>query len=149
MKISTKFVGEIEIDDKQIVLFPDGLPGFDENKKYVYIEIENSVFSCLQAIDDPNLAFITISPFLICPDYEFNLEPQVIAKLKADKPDTLLVLSFISIPAGEPNGATANLQAPVVINRVSQLGWQVIINENKYPLRQPIWNSKKKSLAIG
>lgn len=143
MKMNTKFLGVIDIEENQVVFFPNGLPGFEGQQKYAYIEIENSVFSCLQSIEEPGLAFVTISPFLLCNDYTFTLDSDVIGKIKIAKSDDALILSLVTVPVGQPTQATANLQAPVVISRESQLGLQMILPEKNYPLRQPIWNQGK------
>ena len=147
MKINSKFLGEIDVTENQIIFFPNGLPGFEGKHKFAFIEIENSVFTCLQSIDEPELAFVTISPFLICHDYTFNLDQEIIDKIKINKPEDALILSLVTIPVGQPTQATANMQAPVVINQNTQLGMQMILTDKNYLLRQPIWDQEKAAKA--
>ena len=52
--IKTKPFGEIEIDEQQIIEFPDGLLGFDYIKKFVLLDSdgEKSPFKWLQAYEE-------------------------------------------------------------------------------------------------
>lgn len=62
-RLKTKPFGEIEIDERQIVDFPEGLLGFDYVKKFVVLDSrEKSPFKWLQAYDEPGLAFVIIRP---------------------------------------------------------------------------------------
>jgi len=139
MKINTKFYGELEINEEEIIQFPQGLPGFEEEKRFVYLQSEENFFGSLQAVDLETLGFVVISPFIICPDYHFDLEDQIVNELGLEKPEEALLLSIVNIPPGQPKDATANLQAPVVINTAKRRGIQVILAEMGYPLRCRIW----------
>ena len=72
MKLSTKHFGEIEIDEKNILDFTDGLPGFPDDRQFILIENEEP-FCWLQSITDGELAFILVDAFKVLPDYN----PQV------------------------------------------------------------------------
>ena len=146
MKIDTKFYGEIEIDEEQIIDFPQGLPGFEEQKRFVYLKPEGSFFGSLQAVDLPGLGFVVISPFVICSDYHFDLDEQVVSDLGLNKPEEVLLLSIVNIPHGQPKDATVNLQAPVVINTKNRRGAQVVLTEG-YPLRCRIWADEAPEAA--
>lgn len=147
MKINTKFYGEIEIGEEQIIDFPQGLPGFEERKKFVYLKPEESLFGSLQAVNLPELGFVVISPFVVCPDYHFDLDEQVVSDLGLNKPEEVLLLSIVNIPHGQPKDATVNLQAPVVINTENRRGAQVVLAEG-YPLRCRIWADGSPEAAV-
>lgn len=148
MKLTTKFYGEIEIEEDQIINFPQGLPGFEEQRRFVYLKPEDSLFGSLQAVDLPELGFVVISPFIVCPDYHFDLDDQMAKDLGLSKLEEVLLLSIVTIPQGEPKEATANLQAPIVINTVNQRGAQVILAEMGYPLRCRIWAEESTEAAV-
>lgn len=141
-QIQTKFFGTKEIDEEQIIRFPIGLPGFENSHNFILLRVEDSVFSCLQAVDKVETAFVLISPFEICSDYHFNLDEDTINRLEINAPGEVEVLSIVVIPNGKMNEATANLQAPIVINKNKMLGQQTILADTDYPLRLPIWESK-------
>jgi flagellar assembly factor FliW len=139
MEIHTKFFGTIELNTREVLDFPEGIPGFEHMRRFMWYQPENSVFSCLQAVDRTELAFITISPFLVCPDYAFELEGQVAGKLELNRLEDALLLALVTIPEGNPHRSTANLKAPLVINCRKRRGYQVIVDD-KYALRTPLVN---------
>ena len=73
MKIDTKAFGLIEVDDKQKINFPQGLYGFEECNSYALLVAEHPPFYWLQSVDDKEVAFVLINPFLFRPDYEVNI----------------------------------------------------------------------------
>ena len=101
--IHTKPFGEIEIDKKQIIDFPDGILGFDFIKKFVILDSdENSPFKWMQAFTEPDLAFIIIQPVYFKPDYELAISQndfEAIETAEADKTDSLLVFAIVTIPS--------------------------------------------------
>lgn len=145
MKVKTKFYGEVEVDPEGIFHFPAGLPGFEEDKEYLFIQHEDSVFGCLQSCRQVETAFIVLSPFLICPDYDFELTAAQQEELEISKLEEVLVLAIVTIPPGKPEEATINLQAPIVINKTTKKGMQVILGESGYPLRCPLWAKQTSS----
>ncbi|HEY8392428.1 MAG TPA: flagellar assembly protein FliW [Capillibacterium sp.] len=145
MKVKTKFYGEVEVDPEGIFHFPRGIPGFEEEKEYIYIQHEDSAFGCLQSCRQVETAFIVLSPFLICPDYDFELTAADQEELGVSKLEEVLVLAIVTIPPGKPEEATINLQAPLVINKTTKKGLQVILSESGYPLRCPVWAKQTPS----
>ncbi|HYH04136.1 MAG TPA: flagellar assembly protein FliW [Bacillota bacterium] len=137
MQIKTKFFGMVECEAKMIFQFPQGIPGFETEHRFLLIQPENSTFSCLQSLEKEAVAFITVSPFLICPDYSFELDEVTVANLELDKLEDALVLAIVTIPDQNPRDTTLNLKAPIIINRLTHRGSQVVVNEN-YPLRAPL-----------
>jgi flagellar assembly factor FliW len=143
MKISTKFYGTIDLDEPNVIRFPQGIPGFENERRFGIIQPENSIFQCLQSLTHPEIAFILISPFLICPDYSFNLSDEVSEQIGLFKLEDALILGIVTIPSNNTQAATVNLQAPVVVNLKAGLGRQVILMEESYPMRLPIWDVKE------
>jgi flagellar assembly factor FliW len=142
--IHTKPFGEIEVDKKQIIDFPDGILGFDFIKKFVILDSdENSPFKWMQAYSEPDLAFIIIQPVYFKPDYELNISQSDIEAVEAENPSLLLVFTIVTIPAN-PSDMTANLQGPIIINTKKKLGRQVISLSDKYSVKHRIIDEMKK-----
>ncbi len=145
--IHTKPFGEIEIDKKQIIDFPDGILGFDFIKKFVILDSdENSPFKWMQAFTEPDLAFIIIQPVYFKPDYELAISQsdfEAIETVEAEKADSLLVFAIVTIPSN-PADMTANLQGPIIINPKKKLGRQVISLSDKYSVKHKILDEMKK-----
>lgn len=149
MKIATKFCGEVEYAERDLIRFPEGIPGFNGEKSFAHITPETSCFSFLASTEHREVSFVTISPFMICPDYSFELDESARAGLRLTKPEEALILAIVNIPPDQPNQATVNLMAPVIINLISRLGLQIILDEPRYPLRQPLWKKVKTQVAVG
>jgi len=85
MKIGTKYIGEIELEQEHIIEFQTGLPGFLDEKRFVLLNIPgNTVFQTLQSVKTPNLAFVVTDPYFIYQDYTFELDDNMIAYLKLE-----------------------------------------------------------------
>jgi flagellar assembly factor FliW len=137
LKLNTKAYGPIDVSERQRIHFPFGLFGFETLKDYVMLDAEHQPFFWLQSTESSGVAFIMISPFLFRPDYELCLGDEELADIGVSSPETALVFSIVTIPAdGSP--MTANLQGPVVINRDTRLGKQVILGDPRWKTRHDI-----------
>jgi len=58
LRLKTKPFGEIDVDERQVVDFPEGILGFDHIRKFAILDShEKSPFKWLQALEEPDLAF--------------------------------------------------------------------------------------------
>jgi flagellar assembly factor FliW len=138
-KINTTRFGEIEIDEKKAVHFPDGLLGFPDRKNYIIMEHKpGSPFLWLQSIDSPDLAFVMTNPFLLDSGYLKNLSKDEDALLKNENDDEILVFSLVTIPKGMIEAATANLMGPIIVESTSRNAKQVILANSGYSHRHPL-----------
>jgi flagellar assembly factor FliW len=62
MDVVTKSGEVVNISEKQVYTFPNGLLGFENFKKFALIESEYEPFFWLQSLDEKNLAFLLIDP---------------------------------------------------------------------------------------
>lgn len=139
MRLSTPRFGELEVKEEDIIVFPSGILGFDDVRRYVLLEhSEDSVFHILQGVDDPAVAFVLIDPRTFRPDYKAEINREQVAELELDDEDDAVVLAIVTVPEGNPSGMTANLQAPVVLNARKRLGCQVVMADGPYGIRHPI-----------
>ncbi|MDR2701528.1 MAG: flagellar assembly protein FliW [Spirochaetaceae bacterium] len=141
MKIQTKAYGLIEIDERQKVSFPAGLFGFESVKDYVLIDAERQPFYWLQSLEAEHIAFITINPFLFRPDYELDIEDDLLKDIGITKAEDALVFSIVTIPPGGP--MTANLQGPLIINRETRIGRQGILSDSRWKTKHDILEELK------
>ncbi len=144
MKLIAKHFGEIEIDSNKIINFIDGIPGFDDQKRFIIIDnLDTEVpFKWLQSIDEPELAFVIIDPFIFKDDYEFDLPKHITEKLKIKEEKDVLVYSIVVIPE-DVTQMTANLLGPVIINTKEMLGKQIVLEDNSYTTKHYILKNAK------
>ncbi|RFU63947.1 flagellar assembly protein FliW [Peribacillus glennii] len=145
MKIQSIYHGEIEIEETQIISFDRGLPGFLDQKKFAIIPLaDDDTLMTLQSIQNAQLAFVIANPFSFFTDYDFTIDEATIEQLKLDSPDQVQVYSILTVQ--EPfDKTTANLQAPIIINKSSNIGKQVILNQTPYTTKHKIFHQTKKA----
>ena len=137
MYIETKPFGTIEINERQIVYFPQGMLGFEANQRWALLDASQPPFYWLQSLDDKNLAFVLINPKYFRPDFDPGLseEDRQCLELLAD--DDLLIFAIVNIPS-EQADMTANLQGPVLINKRLLRGRQTIQTDPRWKIRHRI-----------
>lgn len=139
MELVTKYHGVREYSDDDIIVFKKGLPGFKELKNFIIFPLEsNEVFSILHSIEANEVGLILVSPFNILNDYEFKIPDNYIKELQIDKPEEVLVLTTVTLNSNIEN-ITTNLKAPIIINIKEKLGEQLILDNEKYKIKQPLF----------
>ena len=137
MKVSTKAYGLIDVDERQKIVFPQGLLGFEELKDYILLDAERQPFYWLQSTDVEQVAFILVNPFLFRPDYEVNISNEELAEIKLHSPEKALIFSIVTIPPND-GPMTANLQGPLVINRDNRTGKQAVLSDTRWKTKHDI-----------
>lgn len=138
VRVPTARFGEIEVDEERVITCPEGLPGFPEARRFVLVDVRDTgVFYWLQSLDDPALAFLAAVPWPFFPDYEPELPEADQEALGLESAGDALVLCLLTVQRAE-RAITANLMAPVVVNRASRVGRQVVLAEAGWPLQAPL-----------
>ncbi|MFQ3547767.1 MAG: flagellar assembly protein FliW, partial [Termitinemataceae bacterium] len=100
-------------------------------------DAEQQPFFWLQSLDVMKVAFILVNPFLFRPDYELDVDDKELRDIGITSPEHALVFSIVTIPAdGSP--MTANLQGPLVINRESHIGKQLVLTDQRWKTKHDI-----------
>lgn len=142
MEIMTKAYGKKDISEERFLTIPEGLLGFEQYKKYALIESDYDPFLWLQSTEDPNLAFLIVDPFLICNDYETDIDDESLKKIGITKPEEIIIMTIVTVPQdGSP--ITANFQGPLVINKKNKLCMQAILTDNKWSTKVNIAEAMK------
>lgn len=139
MKIQTKFLGEMDILEDSILTFPEGIPGFPEEKKFVLVPLnEASPFLTLQSVTTEALGFMVATPYAFNPSYSFDLQQEDIEQLKVEQPTDVFVYGILTLKDKLDN-STINLLAPIVINDKEKMAKQIVLtDENEAMLRYPL-----------
>jgi flagellar assembly factor FliW len=144
MKVNTKAFGLIEVNEKQKIIFPQGLFGFEDFNDYILLDAEHQPFYWLQSVDDQEIAFILINPFLFRPDYEVNISNEELAEIGIDTPENALIFTIVTIPQ-DGGSMTANLQGPLIINKITMNGIQAVLTDIKWKTKHDIIAELKES----
>jgi flagellar assembly factor FliW len=131
-------LGEILVEEENIITLKQGLIGFPTLHKYAILEYDESLpFKWLQSLDNHHLSFVIINPLIFKPDYTVKLSHEEVADLHISNPALVTVYTIVTIPTN-PEGMTANLLAPILINTENRLAKQVILVNSEYSTRHRI-----------
>lgn len=142
MKINTKFFGEIEISEEKIITFDKGIIGFPALKRFALLHDEEKGTKAgirfLQSLDEAGFSMPVMDPLVVKPDYDPQVNDDLLAQVGEITPDNLLVLVTITIP-GDLTGMSVNLQGPIIINIEEYKGCQLVLDNKDYPVKFPIY----------
>ncbi|NCU16697.1 flagellar assembly protein FliW [Pallidibacillus pasinlerensis] len=146
MNIQTKYFNEVTINKKDILHFEHGIPGFLEEKEFVILPLtEDNVYFVLQSVRTTELAFVVTNPFLFYKDYDFKLDEAIVEQLDIKQPTDVAVYSILTLQ--DPfEKTTANLQAPVIVNVKNNKAKQVILNDENYKTKHPLFKESPASV---
>jgi len=146
MKLTTRIFGETEISEDKIITFPKGIIGFPDLTRFALIYDKDKStrnIQWLQSIDEPAFAMPVIDPLHVEEKYNPVVEDDVLEDVKPLEDDNLLVLVTITVPH-DLTKMTANLKGPFVINTETRKGAQIILDDDKYSVKYPIYDILKK-----
>lgn len=123
----TRF-GVIEYLDDDVVSFEKGLIGFDQCRNFLIVTHKpESKFRWLQSIEEPGIAFLVADPSQFIDGYSVEIEDEDTAAMNITAETSMMLLTTVSIPKGEPGQLTLNLAGPIVINLENGKGCQFVV----------------------
>ncbi|MGL5677583.1 MAG: flagellar assembly protein FliW [Cellulosilyticaceae bacterium] len=125
------------IQQENIIIFKEGIPGFEHLTKFVLIEEGDGVFFYLQSVEESSILFPVINPHLIKVDYAPHIQERYFDKLGGGESEAFVLYTIATLrePVGE---STVNLQAPLLIHVERRMGIQVIAEDKTYHTRHKI-----------
>lgn len=128
--VASRLFGPLSIQPDAFITFPDGLPGFAGEQRFILLPAAPEGVFWLQSVEDGSVAFLMVDPFPVFPGYSVELPDDDAA---TDPPP--LVLSIVTLPREDDDSCTANLQAPVLLDLGQRVGRQVILADSGYGAR--------------
>ncbi len=142
MKIKTKAFGEVEIADEKIITFENGIIGFPDLKHFTLLHDEEKGTSAgirfLQSIEEPGFAMPVMDPLIVKPDYDPEVDDELLVGLGELTSNNILVLVTVTIPS-DLKQMCVNLQGPIIINVEERKACQVIVEGDRYPVKFPVY----------
>lgn len=135
--VETKYFGTLPYSEDAVFHFPHGIPGFEEEQRFVLIEVaERAPLVFLQSMTRANLCFAALPIQVVDRQYQLAIAPEDLEDLELDagrQPGLgveVTVLALISVHSQAR--VTANLMAPVVLNLKTRRGLQAIRRDAHY-----------------
>jgi flagellar assembly factor FliW len=149
MKINTSRFGDIAVSASDEIVFPEGLLGFNELRRFVFVEDpKDEIFAWLQSCERPEVAFPVLEPELFAAGYQVKLTKHDLEQLKALSDKIIKCFTIVTIP-DDPTQMTANMKAPVVVNIPQKIARQCVLQDNDLAIRDPIFARLQQRLTHG
>ena len=123
---------------ENLIHLPCGLLGFEHLKRYVLLgNPEEAPFLWFETPDDQSISFLVISPFVVMPNYQPELTAEDVSLLGLRTPQEAMIFNIVTLRGNHT--ATVNLKGPIVVNRTTLVGKQVIpVNAANYAVQHPL-----------
>lgn len=148
MTILTKVFGEITIDDDKVISFPSGIIGFPELTEFALVHDEEKgagSIHWLQSMQEPAFAMPVMDPLLVMPEYNPEVDDELLKNIGELVPEELLVLVTVTVPS-DLTKMSVNLKGPIIINAAEKKACQIIVEGESYAVKYPVYdilNAKK------
>jgi flagellar assembly factor FliW len=123
VRFETSRFGRLEVAEDKVINFPTGVLGFPEITRYALLDYEDTPVKWLQAIDNPDVAFIVMEPTLLVQDYTIALDVTTRHALELESDEDLAVLAIVRVEKGK---VFANLKGPLLFNARLKIGLQAV-----------------------
>lgn len=118
-------------NEDEIINFNEGLIGLPNIRRAVLVPLPDcEPFFWLASMDDEKFRFVVVNPNEIFPEY--NPSEFVIFNDSQTK-----VLTIVKV-SSDWQKTTVNLRAPILINKESNRGLQLVLNESPYKLEETL-----------
>lgn len=138
---------EVAIDpiaeaEKNAFEFSSGIFGFSSAKRFIVMNIPNGgdVFKQMMALDQPDLGFTLVYPYVFFPDYAPDIPDEEMREIGANSPDQVVLMAIANVPSSFKE-TTVNLKAPLVFNPHTKKARQVILSDDRYAVRQRLFKA--------
>lgn len=149
MLLNTIRFGKINIDDRSVLSFPNGIYGFTELTKFAIVNCKETMpIYWLQSVEEGDVSLPVIDPFIIKHDYVIDVDDKELKAIKVEQEEDVIVYNVVVMPK-DISKITVNLVAPILINTKNNLAKQVILSmeqdsEVKYPAFKPLMDYYKE-----
>ncbi|HEX8984266.1 MAG TPA: flagellar assembly protein FliW [Bryobacteraceae bacterium] len=137
---ATSHIGLIHYDEPEVIEFPEGLPGLEDQTRFLPLEHASTrPLAYVQSLTRPDLCFLTLPVLGIDPGYSLKMSPENLRTLGLPEErqpaigSEVLCLAIICLTENQP--PTANLRAPLVVRIDTRRGVQAIRDDETYSHR--------------
>ncbi len=140
VEVLTSRFGRIEVPEERILFFPRGLIGFEHLKRYARLDsAKGSVVQWLQALDDPDTAFLVSDPSTYLPSFELRIPESDVSRSLNHAPDPKRLETLTILHVDREKGTLhVHVQAPLLIDPSSRKGVQVVTDAEQATIAVPL-----------
>jgi flagellar assembly factor FliW len=142
MKVLAELIpSETDSFPTRTFLLPHGIVGFPEYTRGELVYNPDHLPFVTMQLHGPSgsISFVVVEPFGFIRGYEPELFEADASALGLSDPSEAMVLTILTMTPGAPLEATVNLVGPIVVNRRTGIGRQVVVsNYSRYRARHPL-----------
>jgi len=123
----------VAIEQNKVLLFPNGIPGFEKYTKYRIFHKEENEYDVywLEPCDDPEVTFTLVDTVGYGLHYDLTLTDDEEKELEVSDPKTVAIFLMLSKKEDAKSGLNANIGGPIIINVASHKGIQKVLKQSK------------------
>ncbi len=138
--IQTSRFGRVEFQTEDVLTFPEGLLGFADLRKFVLLDDpSDEIFAWLQSCEALDIAFPVLEPELFSEAFKITLSKNDLELMQMKTLERARYFCIVTIP-DDPTQMTANLKAPIIVNRDARIARQCVLQDNNLAIREPIFS---------
>ncbi len=134
--LETRSLGRITWEPESEIEFPQGLPGFEERRRFVAVHLDHTdPLLFLQSLEDPGLNFVALPVRSVDPEYRIAVsreDLELIGLPAGRQPRIGSDIHCLAVLSIRETGVTANLLAPVLINLRNLKAVQAVMQQGEY-----------------
>jgi flagellar assembly factor FliW len=145
MQLTTEsLTTEPGLDSLEIDL-PSGLIGLPTLRRFEVTALPDSwPFVSLRSVGAEELHFLAVSPQNLLPDYQLELGDDDAEALDLDSADDAIIYNIVTVHSSDRQYVTANLIGPIVVNRHTRVGKQVIlVNSDEFSAKHALIDERE------
>ena len=121
------------------ITFPAGLPGFPHVHRFEVAAWgpAGSPFLLLSSLEERDIAFVVVPPWVFYPEYDFELDSDAAERLALNAAEDAVVFAVVTLRERSED-STVNLLGPIVVNRFTHEAAQVVLPSTEYSVRAPL-----------
>jgi flagellar assembly factor FliW len=137
MQLTGTRFGQIDVDGEKVIDLRSGLIGFPNETQFVLLRPNTKKpIAWLQSLKTPGLAFPVVESTRIAPPYPSETEESLAGQAGIGK-ESVSIFVIVSVRSKAPK-VVGNLLAPIVVDRQTGSGAQVVLDAKKYSASTPL-----------
>ncbi len=142
---------DIDVPPSNELQLPQGIIGFGAYKRAELLYLPDHLpflwMKMFSATD--SLHFIVIEPGGIVPGYEPEIFDEDAEQLGIVDPSQAMILNIVTLRSQNPVEATVNLIGPLIVNRRTRMGRQLVIsNYSKYSAHHALVENVQQATSV-
>lgn len=133
-RVETFNAGILQVQPENIVELVEPLPGLGPDREFLVYRTQPGPLSWWQSTSRADLALCCLEPFAAGLDPDMAIDQASAEAVGANGPDDIVVFTVVVLER-DPTQTRTNLRAPILVGRRSGRGLQVVLDDQRLPVK--------------